>query len=101
MIRDLFETPELLPKNVQKILEKNENMDLNYTSCRNLIDQLEAVGYTCDYGLDAIPIYLRQLPGQDVKEVILELKKLKNKITSLEIFVFVTLIVFLIAIILK
>jgi hypothetical protein len=56
---DLFSTPELLPLEVQAILDKYEESDFNYESCGNLVDELEEVGYTCDYGLDATPFDLR------------------------------------------
>ena len=58
---DLFDTPEVLPKEVQAILEKYSNEDFNYENCSNLVDELEQVGYTCEYGLDASPYDLKKV----------------------------------------
>jgi len=60
-MKDLFETPELIPSEVQAILDKYSEMDNTYTNCGDLIDELESVGYTCDYGLDAEPYGLRPM----------------------------------------
>ena len=58
---DLFDTPEVLPLEVQAILEKYSNKDFNYENCSNLVDELEQVGYTCEYGLDASPYDLKKV----------------------------------------
>ena len=58
---DLFETPEVLPKEVQAILEKYSQSDFNYEQCNYLVDELEQVGYTCEFGLDAIPYDLKKI----------------------------------------
>ena len=58
---DLFNTPEILPIEVQIILHKYYEMDDTYENCGNLVDELEQVGYTCDYYLDAEPFDLRKL----------------------------------------
>jgi len=60
-MNDLFETPELLSIDAQVILDKYSDMDFNYNNCSDLVDELEEVGYTCEYGLDAIPYDLRKL----------------------------------------
>ena len=57
---NLFENYEILPQNVQDVLTKHESMDFTYENCDSLISDLESVGYTCDYGLDASPYGLRQ-----------------------------------------
>ena len=59
--KDLFEDVENLPQQVQDIIEKYDEMDLDYNSCRNLVNDLNKVGYTCEYGLDAMPINLRKM----------------------------------------
>ena len=65
-MEDLFENPELLPQNVQdiivkygQILESGEHTN-GYVVCANLVKELNAVGYTCDYYLDAEPFWLRK-----------------------------------------
>jgi hypothetical protein len=58
MKQDLFKTPELLPQEVRNIIEKYEKMEASYDVCRNLINELKPHGYTCDYGLEAIPYEL-------------------------------------------
>lgn len=61
-MKDLFEYPELLPANVNEIVERFANEDdYSYERCDQLIDELNAVGYTCEYGLDAMPYNLQRL----------------------------------------
>jgi len=57
---DLFEHYQLLPPNVQKILEDFGECE-DYEDCKRLIEILETIGYTADYGLDADPYYLTKL----------------------------------------
>jgi hypothetical protein len=63
---DLFETPEELPAYILEIIDKYSQCteDTNspvdpYKLCATLVVDLEAVGYTCDYGLDAEPYDLK------------------------------------------
>jgi hypothetical protein len=59
---DMFEHVEELPQDVQDILEQFSNdWDDSYIKCSELLTALNAVGYTCDYYLDAIPYNLRKL----------------------------------------
>ena len=59
-MKDLFETPELIPQDVQAILETfNEDSPNTYLELTRLINELEAIGYTFDYYLDAEPYGLR------------------------------------------
>lgn len=58
---DLFEIPEKIPSNVMAILDKYSEMDNTYENCQRLVDELEAIGYTCEYGLDAEPYNLKKL----------------------------------------
>jgi hypothetical protein len=62
-MKDLFETPELIPSEVQLILESyNEDERTNdYLDLRRLTNELEQIGYTLDYGLDAEPFGLRPI----------------------------------------
>jgi hypothetical protein len=58
---DLFEQYETLPQNVLDVLSKYDDGDTTYISCEALKNDLEAIGYTCDYGLDGVPYDLKQL----------------------------------------
>ena len=58
---DLFEDYEALPQNVLDVLSKHEEGDFSYKTCEALKSDLEAIGYTCDYGLDASPYGLKVL----------------------------------------
>lgn len=58
-MRDLFETPELIPQDVQAILETfNEDAD-PYHELDRVRDGIFELGYTFDYYLDADPYGLR------------------------------------------
>jgi hypothetical protein len=60
-MKDLFETPELIPQDVQAILETfNEDAD-PYHELDRLTNELEEIGYTFDYYLDAEPYGLRPI----------------------------------------
>jgi hypothetical protein len=58
---DLFEDYEDQPQEVQRILSKYEIEDNNYDVLQNLKAELEAIGYTMDFGLDAEPYDLRKI----------------------------------------
>lgn len=59
---DLFEFPELLPREVINILSDFSRTDTcSYEDCAKLISDLNEVGYTCEYGLDASPYNLTKL----------------------------------------
>lgn len=61
MKKDLFETPELLPSEVQIILREFSDMENTREDCICLINELNKVGYGCIYGLDFIPYDLQPL----------------------------------------
>lgn len=56
---DLFETPELLPLEIQNLLELFTVQ--TYETCAELLIKLIPLGYTFDYGLDAVPYNLRKI----------------------------------------
>ena len=57
---DLFTCIETLPPEVQAVLEKHqEGWEESYTKCDELLKDLEPLGYTFDYYLDAAPYNLR------------------------------------------
>jgi len=58
-MKDLFETPELIPKDVLAILATFE--DNTYEECERILNKLEQIGYTFEYGLDAEPFNLKKL----------------------------------------
>jgi hypothetical protein len=58
---DLFEKYDELPLEVLAIIEKYGDMDETYENCYNMVTELESVGYTCDYYLDAVPFDLRKI----------------------------------------
>lgn len=58
---DLFETPELIPEEVQAVLETfDENAD-DYAELERILAEIEPLGYTFDYYLDADPYGLRPI----------------------------------------
>jgi hypothetical protein len=60
-MKDYFEYPELLPANVTEIIERFADDVYSYEQCNQLIDELRAVGWTCEYSLDATPYNLSKL----------------------------------------
>jgi hypothetical protein len=68
---DLFETPEKIPQKVNKILDKYREGDYTYTDCARLQSELQKVGFTIDYYLDAIPYNLREVaPINEFEQII-------------------------------
>lgn len=68
-MKDLFETPELIPNEVQAILETfDENCDNTYLELDRILGEIEPLGYTFDYYLDAEPYGLRPI-GMELVEL--------------------------------
>lgn len=69
-MKDLFETPELIPTNVQAILESFNEDDFtnSYQDLEILLKLIEPLGYTFDYSLDAEPYGLRPI-GIELNEL--------------------------------
>lgn len=65
---DLFEDYENIPEEVQEILNEYELEDNSYDVLDELLNRLEAVGYTFSYGLDAEPFGLRPI-GVNLNEL--------------------------------
>lgn len=57
---DLFDNYDELPDEVKAVLTKHAHAE-GYSGCNDLKDDLELIGYTCDYGLDAVPHSLQKL----------------------------------------
>jgi hypothetical protein len=65
-MEDLFEKDfSELPIEVQEVLSKYAYDEFNYENCGNLVDDLNSIGYTCEYGLSAEPFDLRRLTIYD------------------------------------
>lgn len=61
-MRDLFETPELIPNEVQAVLESfDEDSDNTYYELDRILAEIEPLGYIFDYYLDADPYGLRPI----------------------------------------
>lgn len=57
---DLFEKINELPQEVQSILKRYENAE-NYDELNNMVDELESIGYTCEFDLNCIAFNLQKL----------------------------------------
>ena len=61
-MKDLFETPELIPNEVQAIFDTfDEDSDNTYFELDRILNEIEPLGYTFDYYLDAEPYGLRPI----------------------------------------
>ena len=60
-MKDLFETPELIPNNVQSILETFDEDADPYRELDRILNEIKPMGYTFDYYLDAEPYGLRPI----------------------------------------
>jgi len=58
---DLFETPHLIPVNVKRVLDTLSDDAGSYWELERIRIQVEKLGYTFDYGLDAEPYDLRPI----------------------------------------
>jgi len=58
---DLFEDYDVLPNEVKEIIDSYDSKENTYENCATLVAELEDVGYTCEYGLDAEPFNLQKL----------------------------------------
>lgn len=64
-MNDLFETPELLPKNIQAILSRYSDLEIEngiqYTDLIKMGKELAIYGYEFDFYLDCIPYNLKKI----------------------------------------
>jgi len=58
---DLFEETEFLPIEIQKLLNDFSMSDNSYQDCENLLTECLKLGYTFEYGLDAVPFNLKAI----------------------------------------
>jgi len=63
--KDLFFNQEQLPQNVKQIVFEMSEVEINegfdYKKCNKYQSQLEKLGYTFDYELDATPYNLQKI----------------------------------------
>lgn len=60
-MEDLFETPDQIPAEIQAIFNTaNEHID-QYKELARILKEVEKLGYTFDYGLDAEPYELHKI----------------------------------------
>jgi hypothetical protein len=57
---DLFETPELIPSFVDEIFAEY-GYEIDATNIKEVLERIEKVGYTFDYGLAFEPYELRPI----------------------------------------
>ena len=67
-MKDLFETPELIPSEVQDVLVTFDEDADDYHELGRLLDELEPLGYTFDYYLNAEAYGLRPI-GMELTEL--------------------------------
>lgn len=60
-MNDLFETPEKLPIEILYLINDFNEYEPDYKSCEILLKKCLKLGYTFNYGLDAIPFNLKKL----------------------------------------
>lgn len=60
-IIDLFSYPKLQPINVRAITDSYQFCDDDYNTTENMLQDLEKIGFTFSYYLDAIPYNLRPI----------------------------------------
>ncbi len=61
-MKDLFETPELIPTEVKAIMDTfNDYSGNEYLELDRIVNELNEIGYTFDFYLDAEPYGLRPI----------------------------------------
>jgi hypothetical protein len=58
---DLFENYKDIPAKLLILLDEFEEKDNSYTNCEKLLKKCLKLGYSFEYGLDAIPYNLQKL----------------------------------------
>jgi hypothetical protein len=58
---DLFENYNDLPVTMLILLDEFEEKDNSYANCEKLLKKCLKIGYSFEYGLDAIPYNLQKL----------------------------------------
>jgi hypothetical protein len=60
-MKDLFETPEVLPIEIIDLINEFSEYNTTYEDCEIFLKKCLKIGYTFEYGLDAIPYNLQIL----------------------------------------
>jgi hypothetical protein len=64
-MKDLFETPELLPENIKAILSRYNDLEIEkgvqYADLIQMGKELANYGYSFDFYLDCVPYNLRKV----------------------------------------
>jgi hypothetical protein len=60
-MKDLFETPELIPSEIQAVLNTFNDDSDPYIELARIAREIEPLGYTFDFYLDAEPFGLRPI----------------------------------------
>jgi hypothetical protein len=84
---DLFEDYDDQPEEVQAILANYEMEDNDYETLQNLKAELESIGYTMDFGLDAEPYDLRKIGEKGKSEFYAKGGETDGKYTEYEMVV--------------
>jgi hypothetical protein len=73
-MQDLFKTPNKLPKKVQAILNRYNDLDikmgLTYTNLIQMGKELAIYGYEFDFYLDCVPYSLRKVKIAALEDVL-------------------------------
>jgi len=68
-MKDLFETPELLPKKIQAILSRYNDLEIEkgiqYTDLIQMGKEMAEYGYSFDFYLDCIPYNLQKIKNYE------------------------------------
>ena len=67
-MKDIFETPELIPVEVQAVLDTADMDSDPYIELARIVREIEPLGYTFDFYLDAKPFGLRPI-DMDLQEL--------------------------------
>jgi hypothetical protein len=81
---DLFEDYDDQPEEVQAILANYEMEDNDYETLQNLKAELESIGYTMEFGLDAEPYDLRKIGEKGKSEFYAKGGKLNTEVVLTE-----------------
>ncbi len=59
-VEDLFDDIKQVPLKVRKVMKKHLHEDANYIALEVALAEIKPLGYTFEYGLDAVPFNLKK-----------------------------------------